>query len=386
MADLAYIIQQFGAQLMEKEQLSIQQQKVLLNIVRCRTANLGWHKERCDHCSEIRYSYNSCGDRHCPKCQNTKQAIWVQDLVNATLPIRHFHVVFTVPHSLNSIYLWKRQLFCQILFKAMWATLHSFGYTHYGVETGCVAILHTWGQNLSLHPHLHCIIPAAGYTLQGEWKSIGKNGKYLFPIDQLSAVFKGKFLGSMSRQLRKLNVFGFEQQLQQAGNIDWVVNAEPPLATPDKVVHYLGQYTHRVAISNQRILQVDDTHVRFIAKDYRDKAKKKPVRLQGAEFLRRFCMHIMPKHFVRIRRFGIYNKTVINNYHLQFKPQDKPDIEEIALKLKPETNTERILRLTGFDCLQCPKCKKGRMISIKRMPRIRSPAKSYRTMLMAEIK
>ncbi|WP_289054114.1 IS91 family transposase [Carboxylicivirga marina] len=385
MADLAYIIQQFGAQLIAKEQLSIQQQKALLNIVRCRTATLGWHEERCDHCAQARYSYNSCGDRHCPKCQNTKQAIWVEDLVNATLPIQHFHVVFTVPHSLNGIYLWNQQLYCQILFKAMWATLHSFGYTHYGVETGCVAILHTWGQNLSLHPHLHCIIPAAGYTLQGKWKSIGKNGRYLFPVNQLSTVFKGKFLDSMSRQLRKLNAFGFNHHLQQADNTDWVVNSEPSLATPDKVMHYLGQYTHRVAISNQRILEVSDTHVRFIAKDYHDKAKKKPVRLQGVEFLRRFCMHVMPKRFVKIRRFGIYNKTVIRNYHLQLKPQTKPDIEAIALKLKPETKTERILRLTGFDCLQCPKCKRGRMVSIKRMPRIRSPAISYRIMLMAEI-
>lgn len=385
MTDLAHIIRQFGNQLMARDQLSAQQQKVLLNIVRCRTANLGWHEELCNQCAERRYSYNSCGDRHCPKCQNTKQAIWVDELINATLPVRHFHVVFTVPHSINNIYLWNQQLYCQTLFRTMWATLRSFGYTHYGVETGCVAILHTWGQNLSLHPHLHCIIPAAGYTLQGKWKGIGKNGKYLFPVDQLSAVFKGKFLDSIKRQLHKQKVYGFNHQLKQADRTDWVVNAEPPLSTPDKVVHYLGQYTHRVAISNQRILEVGDTYVRFIAKDYRDKAKKKPVKLQGLEFLRRFCLHVLPKRFVRIRRFGIYNTTVVRNYQLQFKPYNKPDIEQMALKLKPETNKERILRLTGFDCTQCPKCKKGRMVSIKRMPRIRSPATSYKAMLMTEV-
>ena len=384
MADLAQAIRQFGNELLKQKHLSAHQSKTLLNILRCRTAALGWREEVCEHCSTVRYSYNSCGDRHCPRCQNTKQAFWVEGLVASTLPVKHYHVVFTVPHCLNDICLWNQQLFYQTLFKTVWSTLCSFGYTHYGSETGCVAVLHTWGQNLSLHPHIHCIVPAAGYDLKGRWKTIGINGKYLYPVHQLSDTFKGKFMDSLQRKLRKLKASGFDRHLQQAAKSRWVVYSEPPLANANKVIHYLGQYTHRVAISNQRILKVNDTHVTFVAKDYRDNAKKKTVSLKGEEFLRRFCQHILPKRFVRIRRYGIYNPTVIRNNQLMFVP-DKPDVEQLLRKVQPETTPQRILRLTGCDITLCPHCKKGHLKTIKTVPRIRSPARTYITMLMAEL-
>ena len=382
--ELADVVRKFGKQLIKQENLSPRQVKALNNIIACRTASLGGHEDACDSCGEVRYSYNSCGDRHCPKCQLAKQAFWVDDLISATLPVKHFHIIFTVPHQLNKICLWNDRLYYKVLFNAAWRTLHSFGYTHFGVETGAVAILHTWGQNLSLHPHVHCLVPAAGYSLKGEWKNIGANEKYLYPVYQLSSTFKGKFLDSIKRQLRKRNMEGaFEKQLDQAKAKNWVVFSEASMAGAGHVMRYLGQYTHRVAISNQRILNISDTHVTFIAKDYRDRAKKKPVSLNGVEFLRRFCMHVMPERFVRIRRFGIYNHTTIRNLELQFVPKQVETAREIDKKA--ETKQERIKRLTGVDICRCHACKKGTMVRIREIPRIRSPARSLPTILRSRL-
>ena len=382
--ELADIVRRFGKQLTDKEKLSPQQIKVLHNIVQCRTASLGGHEEACDHCGTVRYSYNSCGDRHCPKCQSTKQAIWVEKLMRATLPAKHYHIIFTVPHSLNNICLWNDKIYYKILFSAVRRSLHSFGYTQYGVETGAVAVLHSWGQNLWLHPHIHCIVPAAGYSLKGEWKNIGKNKLYLYPIHQLSDTFKGKFLDSLKRELRKTKMLGFfDSLIQKAYSTKWVVHIEPSLADAEHVIRYLGQYTHRVAITNQRILNITDTHVTFIAKDYRDNAQKKPVTLEGVEFLRRFCMHILPKGFVRIRRFGIYNPTTKRNLKLQFVPDKKPEIEQL---IKPkETSIERIKRLIGFDIGLCPSCKTGRMHTIRQIPRSRAPPGHLPTILLSNL-
>ncbi len=386
--ELADVVRQFGKQLIEQKKLSPQQIKVLNNIMQCRTASLGGHEEACDNCGEIRYSYNSCGDRHCPKCQSTKQAIWVEGLIEKTLPVKHYHIIFTVPHSLNDICLWNDKLYYKVLFNTVWRTLHSFGYTHYGVESGAVAVLHSWGQNLSLHPHIHCIVPAAGYSLKGEWKNIDKYENYLYPVHQLSSAFKGKFLDSLKRKLKKVDMLdGFNYQIQKAYNTNWVVHSEPSLAKADHVIRYLGQYTHRVAITNQRILNISDTHVTFIAKDYRDHAQKKPVTIEGVEFLRRFCMHILPPGFVRIRRYGIYNHTTKRSLELQFKPEGKPDIEQITeLKERAdETSVERIKRLTGFDIGLCPSCKKGRMIVVGELPRNRAPPGHLPTILLSKL-
>jgi len=373
--ELADVVRKFGKRLIEQERLSPEQTKALFNILQCRTASLGGHEEECDHCKANRYSYNSCGDRHCPKCQGAKQAIWIEDLQEATLPVKHYHIIFTVPHCLNDICLWDKRMYYNILFSAVWRTLHSFGYTHYGVETGAVDVLHSWGQNLSLHPHIHCIVPAAGYSLKGEWKNIGRNARYLYPVYQLSDTFQGKFLDSLKRKLNKMGMSeGFDEHMAKAWKSRWVVYSEASMAGAQHVIRYLGQYTHRVAISNQRILSITDTHVTFIAKDYRDRATQKPVTMKGVEFLRRFCLHVFPKRFVRIRRYGIYNHTTIRNLDLQFKAEQKPDIEQLVSPRETKTNTERIKRLTGFDKGLCQVCKKGRMRTIGDIPRIRSPA------------
>jgi hypothetical protein len=381
--ELAGVVQKFGEQLIQKENLSPQQTKALYNILQCRTASLGGHEEVCNCCGAIDYSYNSCRNRHCPKCQGAKQAIWVEELINATLPVKHYHIIFTIPHALNDICLWNDSMCYNLLFSAVWRTLHSFGYTHYGAETGAVAVLHTWGQNLSLHPHIHCIVPAAGYSLKGEWKHPGKSGYYLYPVHELSKTFKGKFMDSLKRKLKNENMLkDFDAQIQKAYQKPWVVNSEPSMAKADHVIRYLGQYTHRIAISNDRLLDVSDTHVKFIAKDYRDKAIKKPVSLEGTEFLKRFCMHVMPKGFVRIRRYGIYNATTKRNLELQFMPGEKPDIDQLQKASTKEPAIERIKRLTGIDIGLCRVCKKGRMIVMKDLPRVRSPAGHLPTMLL----
>lgn len=373
--ELADVVHKFARQLCENEALSMQQVKVLHNIVQCRTATLGGHEEQCDYCSKGRYSYNSCNDRHCPKCQSSKQAIWIEELMKATLPVKHYHIVFTVPHCLNDICLWNDALYYKLLFSAVWRTLHSFGYTHYGVESGAIAVLHSWGQNLSLHPHIHCLVPAAGYSLKGEWKHIGKQGKYLYPVRELSKTFRGKFLDSLERKLRKMDLpDAFETQIEEAYDTPWVVFSEASLAGSEHVIRYLGQYTHRVAISNQRIRNIDDTHVTFQAKDYRDRAIKKPVRMRGVEFLKRFCQHVMPKRFVRIRRFGIYHHTTKRSLALQFEPEESPVTLKLEKRDGSETKLERIKRLTGVDIGQCPYCKKGRMRVVRELPRVRSPA------------
>ena len=325
-------------------------------------------------CGAVRYSYNSCGDRHCPKCQATKQAVWIEQLLEKTLPVKHYHIIFTVPHCLNKICLFNQREYYKILFDVVWRTLRSFGYTHYGVESGAVAVLHSWGQNMSLHPHIHCIVPAVGYSLKGEWKHIGTYENYLYPVHQLSKAFKGKFLDSLKRKLKKMGMIsGFDSLIRKAWNKKWVVHCEASMANAEHVIRYLGQYTHRVAITNQRILNITDTHVTFIAKDYRDRAQKKPVTMKGVEFLRRFCMHILPYRFVKIRRYGIYNETTKRHLELQFVPEEKPDISKQVEKPQKETPQERLKRLTGFDVYQCPECKKGRMRVIREIPRIRSP-------------
>ena len=369
------MISMFGSQLAARVSLTPLQQKVLDSIVRCRTASLGGHEEVCDTCGTVRYSYNSCGDRHCPKCQAAKQAFWIDDLVHSTLPVKHYHIVFTLPHHLNPICLLNQRLYYDLLFAAVWHTLRSFGYTQYGVESGAVAVLHTWGQNLSLHPHIHCLVPAAGYSPDGRWKNIGPSGSYLYPVYQLSEAFKGKFLDSLKRALRKQNGLPlFDDKVQKAYHTRWVVHCEPALAGAEHVIRYLGQYTHRVAISNHRILNIAGGKVTFMAKDYRDRAVKKPVSLDGVEFLRRFSMHILPGRFVKIRRYGIYNHTTKRSLKLQFRPEEKPSIDTLAKRNEPkETNQERFHRLTGFDPCQCPVCKNGRMMVLRELPPIRAP-------------
>ncbi|MFN8259127.1 MAG: transposase [Bacteroidales bacterium] len=365
--ELAQIIEQFAKPFVQRYKPNAYQLRILNAISICRTSALGGHASACDCCGTISVSYNSCRNRHCPKCQVSRQAIWVDDLLQATLPVKHYHIVFTVPHLLNDICLLDSAAFYNRLFACVWDTLRSFGYKYFGSETGAVCILHTWGQNLSLHPHVHCIVPAAGYTLAGNWKKTGRGGKYLYPVSLLSVDFRSHFLKSTKRWLKANGLLAKHQHvLDEAWKKPWVVFCEPSMAKPEHVVKYLGNYTHRVAISNSRILGIDDKSVTFLHKDYAEGAHQKPVTMDGVEFLRRFCLHILSRGFVKIRRFGIYSSSYRKIININ---RPKPDID----KLIKRTTAERVLLLTGFDVFLCPVCKQGRMHRIEEIPRARSP-------------
>jgi hypothetical protein len=369
--EIADVIRQFGAQFTRECGPNGYQQRVLNALSACRTSELGGHKEVCDCCGKQRISYNSCRNRHCPKCQGSKQAFWVEDLLGTTLDIKHYHIVFTVPHELNTVCLLDSQWFYRVLFEAVWESLRQLGYTRFGIETGAVCVLHTWGQNLSLHPHIHCIVPAAGETLAGNLKHIGSRGKYLYPVRQLSPVFRGKLMERIESRMKKQSLYEqYKPLLKGARNKPWSVDCEPSLAKAEHVVRYLGQYTHRVAITNQRIIGVDETTVTFMHKDYSDQAKQKPVTLTGVEFLRRFCQHILPHRFVKIRRYGIYSSRA---RALKEKANPKMQIKHRA----KETTQERIKRLMGFDVYRCPYCKQGTMHRVEELPRVRSPTSFY---------
>jgi hypothetical protein len=363
--EVAEIIERFGKQFIELHHPNTYQLRVLGALSLCRTSALGGHKYQCDHCGREHIGYNSCRNRHCPKCQGARQAFWVEDRMENAYPVKHYHIIFTVPEELNAICLTDSKWFYNHLFATVWDVLRSFGYSHYGVENGAVCVLHTWGQNLSLHPHIHCIVPALGYSLKGRMKHIGKGGKFLYPVIQLSEKFRGKFMTGLKKRLVKQETLSRQNaQLEIAWSKDWVVFCAPSFGKPDHVAGYLGQYTHRVAISNHRILEVNDREVRFLFTDYRDNANVKPARLNGEEFLRRFCLHILPAGFVKIRHYGIYST--------RFRSTILKDPDKIIIK-PIETTTERIKRLLGFDVHQCPHCRKGRLIAVAVLPRIRSP-------------
>ncbi|MCK9160387.1 MAG: IS91 family transposase [Bacteroidaceae bacterium] len=364
--EIASVIKRYGAEFRMQCSPNNYQLTILNALQQCRTAELGGHKDKCDSCGEEQYSYNSCGNRHCPKCQIARQMLWAEDRMRDSLGVKHFHIVFTVPDELNPICMADSLFFYESLFACAKETLCAFGYSHYGVETGAISVLHTWGQNLNLHPHLHCIVPAVGITPRGQLKEIGSQGKYLYPVRQLSVTFRGKLLEALKRNLKKKNRLPeFQSVIDHCYAKPWVVYTEPSLGNARQVVNYLAKYTHRVAISNSRIKNMDSNGVTFSYKDYADNANQKLMTLTGVEFLRRFAMHILPRGFVKIRYFGILTSA----YREQVKSlKTKPDIFQLT-----ETRQQRLVRLTGFDPCKCPKCKTGTLHPVELLPRVRSP-------------
>ena len=364
--EVAQIIDRFGQQYVQKCQPNSFMVRTLYALQKCRTSALGGHIDYCDACGEQRISYNSYGNRRCPKCQGAKQALWVEDRMNDALNVRYFHIVFTVPEELNQIWLLDSNLFYKSLFECVWSVLQQFGYTKYGVESGAICVLHTWGQNLSLHPHIHCIVPAAVLTLDGNLKRIPKQGKYLYPVLMLSPSFRSILLKKLKLRLTQSNQLSeYQSLLDDVWRKPWVVYCKPPFGNAQQIVKYLGQYSHRVAISNHRIKNIADSGVTFFYKNYKDESRIKPTTLTGVEFLRRFCMHILPKRFVKIRYYGLLSSK--QKDRVKSMLAKKPETKVI------ETRLERIVRLTGFDSRICPVCKTGFMHTIELLPKIRAP-------------
>ena len=282
------------------------QLRTLGAIKRCRTSQMGGHVDACTECGTLRVSYNSCRNRHCPKCQGKEREAWIQKREEELLPVPYFHVVFTLPGLLNQTALYKPKEVYSTLFWAAWDTLKTFAADpkHLGAQTGMIAILHTWGQTLNLHPHLHCIVPGGGITPGNKWKIARNKGKYLFPVKAMNHVFRAKYM-ELIRQKVAMNKELENNLFKQP----WVVFAKRPFANTGCVIEYLGRYTHKIAISNHRIKAIDHNGVTFSYKDYRKGGKQEMMTLELMEFIHRFSMHILPKAFVRIRHYGILSST-----------------------------------------------------------------------------
>jgi hypothetical protein len=332
---------------------------------------LGGHTEICDVCGATRIAYNSCRNRHCPKCQTLPKERWLAARRADLLPVEYFHVVFTLPHALNPLAQGNPRICYALLFQAARETLATFGANprHLGGEIGGVAILHTWGQTLEQHLHLHCVVPGGALTRDGRRWLPAKPG-FLFPVRALARVFRGKYLAGLQRAfacqqfrfaggvagLAEPTAFG--QFLATLRVHDWVVYAKPPFGGPAQVLEYLGRYTHRVAISNDRLVSVADGRVRFRWKDYAHGNHLKTMTLPAAEFLRRFLLHVLPGGFVRIRHFGfLANRThtvkLARSRALLSVPPPMP--------VSPEPVAVLMRRLTGVDITQCPVCHAGRL-------------------------
>ena len=290
------------------------QSRTLHAIRKCRTMALGGHIDKCTKCHKMHLLFHSCRNRHCPTCQGHKVAEWIQKREQELLPVPYFHVVFTIPDHLHTVALHAPGKLYAILFKTAWQTLSQFAENpkHLGAQLGMISVLHTWGQNLSLHPHLHCIVPSGGVTKAGYWKNTksksGKsNAKFLFNVKAMSKVFRAKFVAELRKELPDLPQSLYDGLFKKK----WMVFAKSAFKTNKSVIGYLGRYTHKIAISNYRILNIDKEQrtVTFSLKDYRKGGKKATQTLSTKEFIRRFAMHILPRGFTRIRHFGILSSA-----------------------------------------------------------------------------
>jgi hypothetical protein len=359
--EVADIFRHFGPAYRAAHKLPLNQLRVMHAVEICRTAELGGHVDQCD-CGHIRISYNSCRNRHCPKCQFLRKEKWIEARQRDLLPIPYFHVVFTIPDSLNPLALRNQEILYNILFRAVKETLLELG-KRLG-KIGFICILHTWGQNLMDHPHIHCIVTGGGLC-NGKWVSSRK--KFFLPEKVMSRLFRGKFLFYLKRAYDKLTFAGnisylkekdaFRGLVSQLYGKDWVVYCKPPFKGPETVIEYLGRYTHRVAISNNRIIGMEDGKVSFFWKDYADDNKKKVMTLTAFEFIRRFLLHVLPDGFVKIRHYGLLG----NRNRKEYLSLCRTALG-VAVQTEQTAQTwqELFFATTGIDIMECPICH-GRM-------------------------
>jgi Putative transposase/Transposase zinc-binding domain len=357
-----------------------EQRQALRAVIRCRTAELGGHVQRCEACGQQRIQYNSCRNRHCPKCQALARAAWLQKRESELLPVPYFHVVFTLPHTLAPLALQNQRVVYGLLFQAAARTLVEVAADprHLGARVGCLMVLHTWGQNLMHHPHVHAIVTGGGLSPDGSRWIYGKcshhRRPFFAPVKVLSRVFRGKFIHLLKQAFAsgKLAFHGqlqplrdpavFEQRLNHAVRHDWVVYAKRPFSSPVCVLKYLARYTHGVAISNRRLIALRDGQVSFRYKDYADRQQSKVLTLQTPEFIRRFLLHTLPRGFVRIRYYGFLANR-----------QRNERLEHCRRLLgvtpaPPEATNEKVLHAEADPretCQRCPACQHGKLVIIE---------------------
>ena len=377
--EVADVVRAHGEEFGRTHFVTTAQAKVLRHITACRTAALGGHVDACDACGHERISYNSCRDRHCPKCQGTERARWLERRLEHLLPVPYFHVVFTLPEDLNALVLGNKSVLYKILFRAAAHTLQQIARDerHLGAELGFTVVLHTWGQNLLFHPHVHCVVTGGGLSTDGtRW--VAGRGCFLLPVKVLGRLFRGKFLAALHRAWRmgELRFGGSTSGLDDASiwqlfknrlySKDWVVYAKRPFGGPEHVYRYLGRYTHRIAISNHRIVAFANGKVSFSLRDYADGGKRKVMTVDAMEFLRRFLLHVLPKGFVRIRHYGlnaacnVADKLQVARTLLE--PRCAPCAENEPTPCQDQPWAKSFHDQTGVDVMACPQCKTGRLI------------------------
>ena len=359
------------------DSLDREQRRVMRAIEQCRTAALGGHVEQCDACGHQRIAYNSCGNRHCPKCQSLARAEWLDHRQADLLPVQYFHVVFTVPQEISAIAFQNKRTVYDILFQATAETLQTIAADprHLGATIGFIALLHTWGQNLVHHPHLHCVVPGGGLAADGTRWVACRPGFFL-PVRVLSRLFRRLFLERLQRAFDAgaLGFFASLAHLSEPGEFarylsgprhsEWVVYAKEPFGGPQQVLDYLGRYTHRVAISNHRLLSLTDEHVTFRWKDYRHPGRPRAMRLHVHEFLRRFLLHVLPQGLQRIRHYGLLSNRlratrIAACRHLLGAPPAETRV------IPRSDYRDRYAQLTGRSLRDCPVCKHGHMVCVE---------------------
>ena len=371
MAEVQDVFQQYGQAFRQNHKLPKNVRKAMSAIEHCRTSALGGHMDTCDECGYSRIYYNSCRNRHCPKCQTLAKERWIEARQEDLLNVRYFHVVFTIPDTLNSLVFQNQKSLYSILFKSVSETLLELAADkkYLGARLGIISILHTWGQNLMLHPHIHCIVPGGGLNSINQWVNTRK--KFFIPVRVLSRKFRGKFLYYLKQTHCKgeLKFYGKQEYLSNGLNFqnllsllyqkDWVVYCKPPFKNPGCVISYLARYTHRVAISNNRILKLENGNVTFKWRDYREGKKEKLMTIKAGEFIRRFLLHILPERFTKIRHYGLLcskDKTARLRFckrltHTPINPQPKEKASPLQL----------LQKLTGRDFTLCPCCSIGHL-------------------------
>jgi len=369
--EVADIVRAVGDAYRATHRLSLQQERVLEAIANCRTAALGGHTAQCDHCGALSIRYCSCRNRHCPKCQTLAKQRWLERQCADLLDIDYWHLVFTLPHELNPLTQGNPRVIYRLLFRAASQTLLEFGRNPrwLGGELGITMVLHTWGQKLDQHIHVHCVVTGGALSPDGERWLPAKPG-FLFPVRALSAVFRAKYLEALAQAYQdgELHFAGstapladpaaFAGWLARLKDPDWVVYAKPPFAGAQQVLAYLGRYTHRVAIANHRLVGFEDGQVRLRWRDYAHGNASKTMTLSAEEFLRRFLLHTLQRGFVRIRHYGLLGNRCRHQKLVRCRALlDQPAPEPC----EPESPEVMMLRLTGIDIQRCPACQQGRL-------------------------
>ena len=369
--ELSDIFRQYEQRYLQHYQLNASQEKAFNAIKDCRTQALGRHTATCDECGHQETSYNSCRNRHCPKCQYTKQILWVDKLEQKLLPTRYFHVVFTIPEFLNRLFYLNQRICYDLLFESSSEAIRktTSNPEFLGAQTGCLSVLHTWGQSLTYHPHIHCLVPAGGLSPdEVEW--VRSSNKFFVPVKSLSKIFRAIFVRKLLAAIVKCElkipdkdnlIYNDHQHFKSlCYQTDWNVNIKKTFKGAGQVVKYLGRYTHKVAISNNRILSVDNDVVSFQWKDYRD-GKLKVMQLPAVQFIHRFLQHILPIGYYKIRYFGI-----LASVNLKTKLLKCYQLLRLSLKIPDYQNLPTIELLSiilGKNLVLCPHCHKGRMVS-----------------------